>query len=73
MVIITSDHGNIEDVSVKTHTSNPVPTIIVTRDVARFYPLNIRSLEDISGLLLRVLDAEGEAVPELLPLEQQKL
>ena len=69
MVIITSDHGNIEDVSVKTHTLNPVPTIIVTRDVQRFYPLNISSLQDISRLVLRVLNAEGEAVSE--PLEQK--
>jgi hypothetical protein len=27
-VIVTSDHGNIEDVSVKRHTLNPVPTLI---------------------------------------------
>lgn len=28
-IIITSDHGNIEDLSIKTHTKNYVPTIIV--------------------------------------------
>lgn len=28
IVFITSDHGNIEDVSIKTHTTNKVPTII---------------------------------------------
>lgn len=27
LVILTSDHGNIEDLSVKTHTSNPVPLL----------------------------------------------
>ncbi len=28
LVVITSDHGNFEDFSVKTHTTNPVPTIL---------------------------------------------
>ncbi|MGM0438399.1 MAG: alkaline phosphatase family protein [Bacillota bacterium] len=28
-IIITSDHGNIEDLSIKTHTKNYVPTIII--------------------------------------------
>ena len=29
LVIITSDHGNFEDLSVKTHTTNKVPTILL--------------------------------------------
>lgn len=29
LLIITSDHGNIEDKSRRTHTENPVPTIVV--------------------------------------------
>jgi hypothetical protein len=28
MIVMTSDHGNIEDLTVKTHTRNPVPLII---------------------------------------------
>ncbi len=28
LVVVTSDHGNFEDFSVKTHTANPVPTIL---------------------------------------------
>jgi len=28
LLIITSDHGNIEDISVKTHTKNPVPFMV---------------------------------------------
>ena len=27
VLLVTSDHGNIEDLSVKTHTHNPVPTL----------------------------------------------
>jgi 2,3-bisphosphoglycerate-independent phosphoglycerate mutase len=28
LVILTSDHGNIEDLSIKTHTRNPVPVLM---------------------------------------------
>ncbi len=28
MIVMTSDHGNLEDLTVKTHTRNPVPLII---------------------------------------------
>jgi len=31
-VLITSDHGNIEDMSTKTHTRNPVPLIVTGGD-----------------------------------------
>ncbi len=31
LLLITSDHGNIEDLSVRTHTTNPVPTLLVGR------------------------------------------
>jgi hypothetical protein len=31
LLIITSDHGNLEDLSVKTHTRNPVPLILYGR------------------------------------------
>ena len=29
LLLVTSDHGNIEDLSTKTHTRNPVPLIAV--------------------------------------------
>lgn len=35
-MIITSDHGNLEDLSVKTHTRNPVPLIAYGKDAAHF-------------------------------------
>jgi len=28
LLLITSDHGNIEDLSVKTHTRHPVPLVV---------------------------------------------
>jgi 2,3-bisphosphoglycerate-independent phosphoglycerate mutase len=29
LLMIVSDHGNIEDLSIKTHTRNPVPCIVM--------------------------------------------
>ncbi len=46
VIFITSDHGNIEDISVKTHTFNKVPTIIMGKAGERA-EIRIESLIDI--------------------------
>lgn len=54
LLVITSDHGNIEELSVKQHTTNPVATIVRgpgAADVAG----RIRSLEDIAPAILDVV------------------
>lgn len=54
LVIITSDHGNFEDFTTKTHTLNPVPTILLgpgCRQVAA----GIRSLTDIKPAIISYL------------------
>ncbi len=53
-VILTSDHGNIEDLSLRNHTLNPVPTIVWGKNrkpLAR----RIRSLTDITPGIVDVL------------------
>jgi 2,3-bisphosphoglycerate-independent phosphoglycerate mutase len=52
-LLVVSDHGNIEDLSVKTHTFNPVPTIAIGKDVSKFAP--VKSLTDIYPAVLRSL------------------
>ena len=54
LVVITSDHGNIEDWSVKGHTLNPVPTILIG---ARREELadKIHSLADITPAIVGLL------------------
>ena len=52
--ILTSDHGNIEDLSVRNHTLNNVPTIVWGRkkdSAAR----QIKDLTDITPAILRLL------------------
>jgi 2,3-bisphosphoglycerate-independent phosphoglycerate mutase len=57
ILFITSDHGNIEDVSVKTHTRNPVPAIIYGK-LPDGFNVKIRSLLDIVPTVLAILNAE---------------
>lgn len=52
LLMVVSDHGNIEDLSTATHTLNPVPTICIGSQLKDF-PLSIQSLEDITPFVVR--------------------
>jgi 2,3-bisphosphoglycerate-independent phosphoglycerate mutase len=49
LILITSDHGNLEDLSTRRHTRNPVPALLIGPEPlrARFIP----SLTDLTGIL----------------------
>ena len=54
-VILTSDHGNIEDLSKKNHTLNDVPTVVWGRK--RFETAaKIKDLSDITPAIINLLD-----------------
>lgn len=53
-VILTSDHGNIEDLSVRNHTLNDVPTIIWGRKKDETAE-QIKDLTDITPAILQLL------------------
>jgi hypothetical protein len=53
-VILTSDHGNIEDLAAKTHTTNPVPTLVFG-DLPAGWPERLDSLERITPAILELL------------------
>ncbi len=53
-VILTSDHGNIEDLSIRTHTLNDVPTIVWGRRKAEAAG-RIKDLSDITPTILDLL------------------
>lgn len=55
VVLITSDHGNIEDLSSKGHTVNKVPTIIIHEDIKSIEISYIKSLVDITPFILDIL------------------
>ena len=56
-VILTSDHGNIEDLSARNHTLNPVPTIIWGRNREQIAS-RIHSLVDITPAIVEALTAD---------------
>ncbi len=54
LLIITSDHGNIEEKDHRQHTRNPVPTILLGQNHAELAQ-QITDLSDIAGVVRRVL------------------
>lgn len=60
-LVITSDHGNLEDLSTKTHTRNPVP-LFVKGNTAPF--ITAKSLMDVTPAILSVLKTDDIYSPE---------
>jgi hypothetical protein len=52
-VLLTSDHGNIEDSGHRVHTTNPVPLLVVGRAAPAFDA--VRSILEVGETILRVL------------------
>lgn len=57
ILFITSDHGNIEDISIKTHTKNHVPTIIYGK-IPDKVKVKVQSLLDITPVVMEILSVE---------------
>jgi 2,3-bisphosphoglycerate-independent phosphoglycerate mutase len=53
-VVVTSDHGNIEDLSTRNHTLNDVPTLVWGRERERIRR-RVRSLADITPAIVNAL------------------
>lgn len=56
LLIVTSDHGNIEDLTVRGHTLNPVPTLVAGRRRHEM-AASIANLCDVAPAVLHVLPA----------------
>jgi len=53
-LLLISDHGNIEDLTTKSHTRNPVPLIAVGRD-RDYYCSTIRRLTDLTPSIVALI------------------
>lgn len=53
IIFITSDHGNIEDMTVKTHTMNKVPVAILGK-IPDMNQIDVESLLDITHLVKKI-------------------
>ncbi|MDR5684196.1 MAG: hypothetical protein QN163_09235 [Armatimonadota bacterium] len=61
LIVLTSDHGNIEDGTTDVHTHNPVPLVAVGAR-AEQVASSVRSIADVSPAILAVLEA-GQSAP----------
>jgi 2,3-bisphosphoglycerate-independent phosphoglycerate mutase len=57
-VLLTSDHGNVEDLSIRNHTLNQVPTLAWGR-ARETAARRVRTLADITPTILEILKEEG--------------
>jgi len=58
LFLLTSDHGNIEDLSITTHTRNPVPLIVLGPGAAKVRQ-QVESIQDVSPAMMAWLQREG--------------
>lgn len=56
-VMLTSDHGNVEDLSIRNHTLNLVPTLAWGRERERVKE-RVRSLADLTPTIYEILTAD---------------
>lgn len=60
-LVMTSDHGNLEDLSVKRHTPNPVPTVVLGG--ARSWRSRLGLVKQISDIAPAIMDCvEGRVI-----------
>jgi len=55
LILLTSDHGNLEDVSTRRHTANPVPILLVGNARAREKFAGVRDLTGVAPAILDVI------------------
>ena len=55
LVILTSDHGNIEDLSIKTHTINPIPLIAWGKKKDKLIA-RVESLIDVTPAIMELVN-----------------
>lgn len=56
LIVITSDHGNLEDLNQKGHTDNPVPALLIgPNTLRREFSKQVNDLSDIAPSVLRVI------------------
>jgi hypothetical protein len=59
LIFITSDHGNLEDITTRRHTLNPVPGLVIgPGELRHSFIKNIHTLVDITPSILRLYDQD---------------
>jgi len=55
LLLITSDHGNLEDLSTRRHTANPVPLMLIGNNKLRNHFTGVSDLSGVAPAILNVL------------------
>jgi bisphosphoglycerate-independent phosphoglycerate mutase (AlkP superfamily) len=56
LILFTSDHGNLEDLSTRRHTLNPVPALVVgSEDLRREFCASLHSLLDVEPAIRKIV------------------
>ena len=63
-LVLSSDHGNIEDASTKQHTANPVPLLAVGPSAGYFR--QAQAITDVTPAILAALEAGRQARPQVV-------
>lgn len=65
LLVITSDHGNLEDLTTRRHTHNPVPLLLIGPQALReAFSANLVDLTGIAPAILNFLTINGDLRPE---------
>lgn len=57
LILITSDHGNLEDLSTRRHTLNPVPALVIGSEHLRNkFTKSLKSLSDVYSAIVDIFD-----------------
>jgi bisphosphoglycerate-independent phosphoglycerate mutase (AlkP superfamily) len=56
LILITSDHGNMEDLSTRRHTYNPVPALLVgNADMREEFSSGLKDITGITPAILKLI------------------
>jgi bisphosphoglycerate-independent phosphoglycerate mutase (AlkP superfamily) len=56
LILLTSDHGNLEDLNTRRHTANPVPALLIgASDLRDPFSSNLKDLTGITPAILNFL------------------
>lgn len=59
LILITSDHGNMEDLSTRRHTANPVPALLIGEPAMRkAFSADLKDLTGITPAILRLIQKD---------------
>ncbi len=61
LILITSDHGNLEDLSTRRHTANPVPLFLIGAEELRDeFSAGVRDLTGVAPAIMTLLSVVGK-------------